>query len=455
MASTVSFGYVLTEFIASIISILTLSQIVYLVCVRILFNENPTSKYKREIMAMIKLATMYWSSIIIESFIKIALLTDILIPFSDDCEDGECLQCSIAGKIKISLLLARSIILILIFYQVYNIYGKIQSHKCSLAIQLWLLFLIIIKVIAILLVHLIGSFSLHSLSDNHDYSVCHWDDFGTHESSPKLIFTTVNFVSHFITMMIFTLSFVIYTFRTLVATKAYERQTATLVKVIDIVIRHCILSLMYFFVLFLRIIFWATGLGDKFDNAMMDLFTAVILYMFFTFGTESYNAWFGWLHKRIFEKWNKRREETINQKIANEESSQSLNSGIYNILNRVVTQLSTIAETDELDASTYVSGSMASTNTLIMNMKTLSCSNACDDSASLLVESSTTNVCDDSASLMVESTPTNVCDDSASLLVDSTPTNVCDDSASLMVESSTIVSLETNSEKEEKSDTIL
>eukprot|EP01083_Nonionella_stella_P075934 206679_1 len=377
MASTVSFGYVLTEFIASIISILTLSQIVYLVCVRILFNENPTSKYKREIMAMIKLATMYWSSIIIESFIKIALLTDILIPFSDDCEDGECLQCSIAGKIKISLLLARSIILILIFYQVYNIYGKIQSHKCSLAIQLWLLFLIIIKVIAILLVHLIGSFSLHSLSDNHDYSVCHWDDFGTHESSPKLIFTTVNFVSHFITMMIFTLSFVIYTFRTLVATKAYERQTATLVKVIDIVIRHCILSLMYFFVLFLRIIFWATGLGDKFDNAMMDLFTAVILYMFFTFGTTTYNVCLGWLHKLIFNKWNKRREANMNQNIERARDSNKY-LDLPNILNRVATQLSTIAETtDEFEDSNTHS---------FVTMLTLSCSNVRDDSDSVMVE---------------------------------------------------------------------
>eukprot|EP01083_Nonionella_stella_P183627 664172_1 len=158
-------------------------------------------------MAMIKLATMFWLNITIESFIKITVLTDIMIPFPDDCKDGDCLQCTIAGKIKISLLLARSIILILIFYQVYNIYGKIQSHKCVLAIQLWLLFLIIIKVIAILRVDLYESFSLYSLSDtNHDYSVCHWDDFGTHESSPKLIFTTVNFVSHFITMMIFTLS---------------------------------------------------------------------------------------------------------------------------------------------------------------------------------------------------------------------------------------------------------
>eukprot|EP01083_Nonionella_stella_P292107 993641_1 len=298
MASTVSFGYALAEFIVSIISIITLSQIVYFVCVRILFNENPKSTYRRQ-MAMIKLATMFWLNITIESFIKITVLTDIMIPFPDDCKDGDCLQCTIAGKIKITLFLSRSIIIIGIFFQVYNIYGKIQSHKCSLAIKLWLLCLIIIKIIAIFSVNLNAVFSIQAVSDNRDYSVCHWinSDTGAKDvTRVHLIIATINFASHFITMMIFTLSLVIYTFRTLVATKAYERQPVTLVKVINIIIRHCILSLMYFLVLFLRIIFWAVGLRDMMDNAMMDLFIGVILYMFFTFGATSYNAWFGWLH---------------------------------------------------------------------------------------------------------------------------------------------------------------
>eukprot|EP01083_Nonionella_stella_P133915 407289_1 len=323
MASTVSFGYALAEFIVSIITIITLSQSVYLVCARILLNENPNSKYKRQ-MAMIKLATMYWSCIIIESIIKITLLTNIMIPSSDD------LQCSIAGKIKISLLLCRSIIFILLFYQVYNIYGsRIQSHRCSRSIQLWLLCLVIIKIIAIVRVNWEGIFEWHTLSDNSDHSVCLWNNVSARESALSgVIFTTVNFASHFITMMIFTLSFVIYTLRTLVSTKAYEREETTLVKVIHIVIRHCILSLLYFLILIARISLWAIGFGDRIDNAVMDFLVGVILYMFFTFGTESYNAWFGWLHKRIFEKWNNRREATINQKIANEESSQSLNSGI-------------------------------------------------------------------------------------------------------------------------------
>eukprot|EP01083_Nonionella_stella_P270337 915310_1 len=109
---------------------------------------------------------MYWSCIIIESIIKITVLTDIMIPFSDDH------QCSIGGKIKLSLWLSRSIILILFFFQVYNIYGTtIQSHKSSLVIQLWLLCLIVIKIIAVFSVNLRAIFSFQAVSDNRDYSV--------------------------------------------------------------------------------------------------------------------------------------------------------------------------------------------------------------------------------------------------------------------------------------------
>eukprot|EP01083_Nonionella_stella_P075936 206682_1 len=287
MTSSVSFGYALAEFIASIISIILLGQIVFKISVRILFNENPKSTYRRQ-MAMIKLATMFWLNITIESFIKITVLTDIMIPFPDDCKDGDCLQCTIAGKIKITLFLSRSIIIIGIFFQVYNIYGKIQSHKCSLAIKLWLLCLIIIKIIAIFSVNLNAVFSIQAVSDNRDYSVCHWvnSDTGADDVTRfNLIIATINFASHFITMMIFTLSFVIYTLSTLVSTKAYEREETTLVKVIHIVIRHCILSLLYFLIVIARLSLWATGLGDRMDNAVMDFLVGVILYMFFTFGT--------------------------------------------------------------------------------------------------------------------------------------------------------------------------
>eukprot|EP01083_Nonionella_stella_P070841 189778_1 len=239
MASSFAFAYALVEFIGSILAIIGLGYLVYAVCTRILLNKHPQAKYKRQ-MTMIKLATLFWCTIIFESLIKITLLIDIMIPFPEACNDGNCPQCSIAGRIKISVLLVRSIIVILLFYQIYNIYGKVRAPKCILVVKLWLLLLITIKVIAIISVVSFqsGGFSTTTkLSGGQTYSICIWDNFGVGKSGrigliasniKKIVLFTIvllNFVTHYITIVFFILSFVIQTYKTLLFTKTYQAQT--------------------------------------------------------------------------------------------------------------------------------------------------------------------------------------------------------------------------------------
>eukprot|EP01083_Nonionella_stella_P070840 189775_1 len=310
MASSFAFGYALAEFIGSILAIIGLGYLVYVVGTRILLNKHPQAKYKRQ-MTMIKLATLFWCTIIFESILKITLLMDFMIPFPEACDDGSCVQCSIAGRIKISVLLVRSTVALLLFYEIYNIYGKVRAPKCILVVKLWLLLLITIKVIAIISVIWSGEFSTKTkLSGGQTYSICMWDNFGVGKSGHiGLIASSINFVAHFITIVLFTLSFVIQTYKTLLYTKTYQQTGAKLHQlesIINIVIRHSILSTLFFLVLILRIIFWAIGWGGQMDNAVIDCLCGFVIYMFFTFGTVTYNVSFGRLHRAIFKRWKKR-----------------------------------------------------------------------------------------------------------------------------------------------------
>eukprot|EP01083_Nonionella_stella_P121667 365619_1 len=95
-----------------------------------------------------------------------------------------------------------------------------------LFIKLWVVLLIAIEVLGIVNIWMDSTFILVKLNDNDKYSMCVWDDFGLRESNTfSLVAATVHFAANIISFIAFNLSFVIYTYRTLLHTKCYNPET--------------------------------------------------------------------------------------------------------------------------------------------------------------------------------------------------------------------------------------